>query len=98
MSVYEALEKCVGFEWDDGNRGKNWQSHRVSDAECEEIFFNQPLVASTDSKHSKNEPRYFSLGQTDVGRLLFVAFTLRNNHIRVISARDMTPSETRKYR
>ena len=90
MSVYEALEKCVGFDWDDGNQRKNWEKHRVSDTECEAIFFNQPLIVSVDPQHSKDETRYFSLGQTDARRLLLVAFTLRNNRIRVISARDMT--------
>ena len=91
------LEKCVGFEWDDGNEGKNWERHRVSDAECEEIVFNDPLVASTDPEHSQAEPRFLALGRTDAGRHLFVAFTIRRDLIRVISARDMTKRELRSY-
>jgi uncharacterized DUF497 family protein len=97
MVIYDDLEKCTGFEWDEGNQGKNLDRHDVTDAECEEIFFNDPLIAGTDPKHSKRERRYFALGQTDAGRLLFVAFTIRKTNIRVISARDMTKAELRKY-
>jgi uncharacterized DUF497 family protein len=97
MTAYNDLEKCLGFEWDEGNQGKNWDTHHVSDGEREEIFFNDPLVAGSDSSHSKHERRYFALGHTAAGRRLFVAFTIRKNRIRVISARDMTERELRKY-
>jgi len=97
MTAYNDLEKCVGFAWDEGNQDKNWEAHRVSDGECEEIFFNDPLIADSDPKHSKNERRYFALGHTAAGRRLFVAFTIRKNRKRVISARDMTERELRKY-
>ena len=97
MAPLDHLEKCVGFDWDEGNEGKNWEKHKVSDAECEEIFFNDPLIASKDPDHSQAEPRYFALGRTDAGRHLFVAFTIRRDLIRVISARDMTKKELRSY-
>lgn len=98
MGTYEDLEDCVGFDWDSGNLGKNWAKHGVTDAECEEIFFNDPLVAGSDPKRSKRERRYFALGTTDAARPIFVAFTIRGSMIRVISARDMTKSELRKYK
>jgi uncharacterized DUF497 family protein len=98
MGLYDELQRCVGFDWDEGNQGKNWEKHRVTDAECEEVFFNEPLVASEDPAHSKREKRFFALGHTAAGRLLFVAFTIRRDLIRVISARDMTRREMRKYR
>ena len=97
MGVYDDLDQCVGFHWDSGNEGKNWEKHRVSDVEAEEIFFNDPLVAGADEAHSKRERRYFALGRTDAGRHLFVAFTIRRNFIRVISAREMTRGEKRRY-
>jgi hypothetical protein len=98
VSAYDDLAKCTGFQWDDGNLGKNWDKHNVSDEEVEEVFFNDPLVAGADTRHSKRERRYFALGQTDAGRRLFVAFTIRKTLIRVISARDMTRREQRVYR
>ena len=91
------IENCEGFEWDEGNSNKNWHLHSVTDGECEDVFFNVPLIVASDKQHSKVESRFFALGRTDSNRRLFVAFTVRNNLIRVISARDMTKSEERKY-
>lgn len=91
------FSKIVGFEWDDGNREKNWLRHAVTVAECEEIFFNQPLLVTTDDKHSQKEPRLYALGKTNAGRRLFISFTLRGSLLRVISARDMSRKERRIY-
>jgi uncharacterized DUF497 family protein len=98
MGTYDDLEECIGFHWDDGNQGKNWEKHQVFDGEAEEIFFNDPFVAGADPTHSTKERRYFALGQTDARRYLFVAFTIRKQLIRVISAREMTTRERRRYR
>ena len=94
----DLLFQCIGFEWDEGNRDKNWIKHKVSTTECEQIFFNQPLVIQDDEKHSKEEKRFFALGHTDLGRLLFVVFTIRNGKIRIISARDMNKKERGVYK
>jgi len=87
------IEKCEGFEWDEGNSEKNWIHHRVSKNECEEVFFNRSIITTEDTKHSKAEKRLFVLGQTDAKRRLFISFTIRENKIRVISARDMSKKE-----
>lgn len=50
-----------------------------------------------DIKHSNSEKRMYCLGKTDQERYLFIAFVLRNNKIRVISARDMTDKEYKGY-
>ena len=88
---------CKGFEWDKGNIDKNWIRYHVSKNECEEVFLNQPLFVSDDPKHSNIEKRYYLLGQTDSNRLLFIAFTIRREKIRVISARDMHRKERARY-
>lgn len=93
----ERISRCKGFEWDEWNSNKNWHLHRATDAECEEIFFNQPLIITVDAKHSGGEARYYALGRTEGDRRLFIAFTIRDDSIRVISARDMTRSEKKKY-
>jgi uncharacterized DUF497 family protein len=91
------LDNCTGFEWDEGNITKNWDKHDVSVVECEQIFFNKPLIVKRDKKHSSFENRYYVLGQTNMNRLLFSVFTIRKNKIRIISARDMTDSEIERY-
>ncbi len=91
------LANCTGFEWDYGNDTKNWDKHDVSTGECEQVFFNKPLIVKRDKKHSSFENRYFVLGRTDMNRLLFAVFTVRNEKIRIISARDMTAFEIERY-
>ena len=91
------FEKPTGFDWDEGNLLKNWEKHQVSTSECEEVFFNQPLVVSPDEDHSEEEIRFFALGRTNSARELFVVFTFRGELIRVISARDMTEPEREAY-
>jgi uncharacterized DUF497 family protein len=91
------LEKFSGFEWDEGNSRKNLEKHNVSDSECEQVFFNQPLLIFFDEEHSEIEQRYYVLGRMDKGRRLFVVFTPRKDKIRVISARDMTKKERGFY-
>lgn len=86
-----------GFEWDDGNITKNWDRHQVSSTECEEVFLNKPLLLTDDVRHSASEVRNYALGQTDNGRLLFIAFTVRGTRIRVISARPMSGKERQIY-
>jgi len=98
MDLLQRLRECDGFEWDAGNSGKNWERHGVSDGECEQIFFNRPLVALPDEQHSDQEERIHVLGQTDSGRELFLVCTLREKRIRVISARDMKWKEREVYR
>ena len=86
-----------GFDWDEGNITKNWDRHQVSSTECEEMFLNKPLLLADDVRHSANEVRNYALGQTDNGRLLFIAFTVRGTRIRVISARPMSGKERQIY-
>ncbi|MBM3774100.1 MAG: BrnT family toxin [Acidobacteria bacterium] len=91
------MAACTGFEWDEENAHKNWERRQVSPQEAEDVFFNQPLVVRYDVRHSKREKRYYALGQTTGGRRLFVAFTVRETRVRVISVRDMNHKERDAY-
>ena len=95
--IKKVLLGCVDFEWDDGNLLKNWDKHQVTPSECEQIYFNKPLFLKNDINHSLDEIRLYALGRTDENRKLFIAFTVRNNQIRVISARDMSRKEREVY-
>ncbi len=88
-----------GFEWDEGNSRKSADKHSVSQSEAEQVFFNEPLVVTEDTRHSDTESRFHALGRTEENRLLHVTFTLRHGGIRlrVISARDMHRKERARY-
>lgn len=98
MSLLDRLRECTGFQWDEGNAEKNWLKHSVTRAECEQVFFNQPLVVAEDAEHSGDEERIYVLGHSHTGRLLFIVCTVREQEIRVISARDMSAKERKVYR
>lgn len=91
------FEKCIGFQWDDDNTEKNWINHNVLMSECEQLFFNKPLIITESIKNSPKETRWYLLGKTDVGRKLFIVFTIIKNLVRVISARDMSKKEREIY-
>lgn len=87
----------VSFDWNEGNREKNWVKHRVMIEECEQVFVNIPLLIIEDPGHSKEEQRYAAFGRANNGRLLFIIFTWRNEQIRIISARNQDKKERRQY-
>lgn len=83
------------FEWDKHNVEHISSRHKIKPTECEEVFFNLPITIKPDITHSGAEIRYYALGKTNIGRILFVVFTIRNKKIRVITARDATKKERR---
>ena len=55
----DILFQVEGWNPINGNIEKNWENHKVSYFECEEVFFNQPLLVQEDKIHSRFEPRYY---------------------------------------
>ena len=94
VGIFNGFE---GFQWDAGNSQKNLVKHNVHNWECEQVFFNQPLLILNDPGHSAEENRWAALGKTDSSRLLVIIFTRRGNLLRVISARDMIQKERQYY-
>jgi uncharacterized protein len=92
------LPEPIQFEWDDGNRDKNWIKHQVKQTEAEEAFFDVHKKLARDVLHSTaGESRYILLGKTNGERLLLIVFTIRGQSIRVISARDAHKKERPLY-
>ena len=101
MAIYVMIDwgRVEGFDWDEGNSRKSVHKHGVTQAEAEQVFFNEPLLVVEDARHSQREARLHALGRTDVGRLLHVTFTLRRDDtlIRIISGRPMHRKERSRY-
>lgn len=84
------------FEWDDAKAAQNYADHGVS-FEAAKAVFNDPFaVERVDDRLDYDEDRYNILGMVD-GHVLYVAYTLRNGTIRIISARGAEPHERRRY-
>ena len=91
------FEQFSGFQWDRGNKDKNLVKHNVENWEYEQVFFNKPLLILDDPKQSVFEERWAAFGKTDADRFLVAIFTVRNNLIRIVSARDMNKRERKFY-
>ena len=86
------------FEWDSANQTKNLHKHAVTCEEAEEVFGGRRFVPlGQQIEPAATEPRFGILGETRKGRLLFLAFAIRHEKIRVISARPMNQKERSFY-
>ncbi len=90
------VKDAVAFEWDKGNSDKP-KKHGLALEETEEAFFDGHKIIFTDWKHSKAEPRITLLGKTKKGKLLNITYTVRNNKIRIITARPINKKEVKLY-
>ena len=96
--VDEIIPGPIQFEWDKGNINKNFNKHKVSNEEAEEVFTNEPIIEIEEGvKNNIKEKRRLVLGISDKGKLLSIIFTIRKNKIRIISARPQSRKERRKY-
>lgn len=93
----KSLPSIIEFDWDDKNIDKSYKKHGVEHKEAEEIFFSENLFYQADEQHSQTEERFRAIGQTRRNKILFVVFTIRDNKIRIISARKMHQKEVEKY-
>jgi uncharacterized DUF497 family protein len=84
------------FEWDDGKAAANLAKHKVSFSVAMRAFDDAFAVEREDETEDYGEPRFNLLGMVD-GRVLFVAYTIRDDIIRFISAREAEPYERRLY-
>jgi uncharacterized DUF497 family protein len=84
------------FEWDDNKADRNWRSHGVTFEAARDVFKDSFAIEWKDDRHGDAEERFVTVGTVE-GRLLFVAYTLRGERIRVISAREAEPRERRRY-
>lgn len=90
-------DRYLEFEWDKGNIDKSFSKHKISPSQAEETFFDENLKILKDIKHSQKEKRFIALGKTFSNKKLFVVYTVRNEKIRIISARPMDKKERNYY-
>jgi hypothetical protein len=83
------------FDWDEGNLD-HIALHGIRAEEVEEALLDHRRLPAPVYQVA-NERRRGALGATMEGRLLFLAFTRRDNLIHAITARDATERERRRY-
>jgi uncharacterized protein len=84
------------FEWDDAKAGANLAKHGVSFDQARDAFDDPFAIEFVDDREDYGEQRLILMGMVE-DRLLVVAYTMRNDAVRIISAREAEPHERRRY-
>lgn len=84
------------FQFDPTKAANNLRKHGVSFADAEGVFFD-PLAIHRDDPDAEGEERFVAVGLGSAGQFLVVVYALRDDEIRVISARRATRREVRDY-
>jgi uncharacterized protein len=87
----------VDFEWDEAKAEANFEKHGVSFTDASTVFGDPLYVDFYDPDHSSEENRYLIIGTSEAGRKLIVSYTERKDVVRLISAREVTPTERKTY-
>jgi uncharacterized DUF497 family protein len=85
------------FEWDEAKAEANWRAHGVSFDSAQTVFRDPFGVERLDDREDYGEERFVIIGMAEDQVVLFVAYTERGEHIRIISARRATAHEQEDY-
>ena len=85
------------FEWDSTKETKVQQDHQIHFAEACTVFFDENELTYEDTRFDDNEQRFITIGMSNKARLLMVAWTLRDDNIRLITAIKAEKSHERLY-
>ncbi len=85
------------FEWDDAKAVANERKHGVSFSEAATVFADPLAAIFPDPDHSDDEVREILVGFSETNRLVLVCFTERPPNVRIIGAREATPTERRRH-
>jgi uncharacterized protein len=84
------------FEWHDDKAAANYAEHKVTFEAARAVFRDPFAVEWLDERENYGEDRYAIIGMAQ-GRMLYVAYTMRGERTRIISARGAEPHEQRRY-
>jgi len=87
----------ITFEWDENKNTLNKIKHKISFQEAKSCFYDPEQIAFYDPEHSHAEDREILIGHSEQNRLMMVVYTLRNEKIRIISARKASKHEIKTY-
>jgi uncharacterized DUF497 family protein len=87
----------IAFEWDPGKDSANRRKHGVGFVEASTVFGDPLSITIPDPDHAEDEERFVIVGMSGQRSLLIVVHTIREERIRLISARPATKYERRKY-
>jgi uncharacterized protein len=84
------------FEWDSPKAEQNVAKHGVPFEYAARVFDDSHRLDSEDARHDYREERRITVGRIE-WRVYAVAYTMRRQTIRLISARKANRREQRRY-
>ena len=95
MNIKYTLHNII-FEWDNKKAAGNLRKHHILfELACEAFF--DPFVFYVKDEVLDGEPRETVIGLTTSWHLLYVVYVLRDDTIRIVSARPVTNAERELY-
>jgi uncharacterized DUF497 family protein len=85
-----------GFEWDREKAETNLKKHGVDFADAARVFDDEARLEWLDDRDDYGEERFSTVGEVH-GRIIFVSYTVRDDRIRLISARRASKLEREEY-
>ena len=84
------------FEWDESKSSDCFRVRGFYFQLATRVFADPQRKVNLDNRFFYGEDRYIALGKAE-GRVLHIVYTIRNDAIRIISARKANSREVKKY-
>lgn len=86
----------IVFEWDDAKAASNLKKHGLSFTEAMTVFLD-PLGIIVEDQSAAREERRVIIGHSLNRRIVLAVFVERGQAIRIVTAREVTKHEKRRY-
>lgn len=86
----------LGFEWDEEKNNTNLEKHRISFESAKNVFLDRKRLNVPDNRKDYGEQRWNTIGNIN-GIIVHVSYTVRENRLRLISARKASKREQEYY-
>ena len=83
------------YQWDRNKAATNLNKHGIDFADAVSVFSDELAITIFDERFE--EERFVTIGTDCFNRVLVVVYTMRDDEIRLISARKATRKERRQY-
>jgi uncharacterized DUF497 family protein len=85
----------MAYQWNRDKATANLRNHGIDFADAISVFSDDLAITIPDERF--DEERFITIGVDAFGRVLVVVYTLRDDEIRLISARKATRHERQQY-
>ncbi len=84
------------FEWDENKNKSNLKKQGIDFSDAQKVFNDEDNLIAPDLRKDYGESRWKIIGKV-YGVIISVIYTIRNEAIRIISARRASKKERKEY-